>query len=461
LLHKPPRTLPTLGVRWSVLVAALPMIGCQQAHSDFPSVDQKRLSITLQRSACYGTCPDYKVVINGEGRVMFTTNTAPTDATAGVHREFSRSVGVVVGGTHYAKIEPAQVKALLDRARSAQFFALKSEYRAEMTDMPTYVVSINTGYGLKSVIDYGGINVGMPRAEKNLEDAIDEVAGTKRWTEGSAEVIPLLRKERVDFAGPIGAALMSAAAARDDVPVMAQLKQLGTPLHASAGFDPLSAAAGASALPAVRFLVAQGAATDNTSLGNAIESAVRANNNQVFRFLLAEGGDRLITKNVATRLLPAAAHNGNLEISSFLINAGADVRGPEDRRRYDDPPVFAAAQGDFTLDETGERLAVVALLLEHGANIHQCSLGCSSVLASVTDPMIARLLINAGADPNFKDSEGEPILFSISDEDVALELIRAGARLDAVRPADKMTLRGWAAYQKWPKVLALLSQHGR
>jgi len=327
--------------------------------------------------------------------------------------------------------------------------------------MPTYVVSINTGHGLKSVIDYGGLNVGMPRAEQDLENAIDEVAGTKRWIEGSAGVIPILQKERVDFAGPVGAALMSVAAARDDIPTMAQLKQLGAPLHASAGFDPLSAAAGASALPAVRFLVAQGAATDKTSLGNAIESAVRANNNQMFRSLLADGGDRLITKNVTTRLLPAAAHNGNLAISSFLIDAGADVRGPEDRRQYDDPPVFAAAQGDFTRDKTGERLAVVTLLLKHGASIHQCSLGCSSVLALVSNPMIARLLINAGADPNFKDSEGEPILFSIMDEDVALELIRAGARLDAVRPADKMTLRGWATYQKWPKVLALLSQHGR
>ena len=459
--REPLRMLPVLGVRWSLLVAALPLIGCQQARSDFPSVDQKKLSITLERSACYGACPDYKVVINGEGRVMFTTDTAPPDATAGVHRQFSSSVGVVVRGTHYAQIEPAQVTALLDQARSANFFALKSEYRAKMTDMPTYVVSINTGHGLKSVIDYGGLNIGMPRAVQDLENAIDEVAGTKRWIEGNAGVIPILQKERVDFAGPVGAALMSVAAARDDVPTMTRLKQLGTPLHASEGFDPLSAAAGASALSAVRFLVAHGAAIDKTSLGNAIESAVRANNNQMFRSLLADGGDRLITENVATRLLPAAAHNGNLAISSFLIDAGADVRGPEDRRQYDDPPVFAAAQGDFTRDKTGERLAVVALLLKHGASIHQCSLGCSSILALVSDPMIARLLINAGADPNFKDNEGEPILFSIMDEDVALELIRAGARLDAVHPADKMTLRGWATYQKWPKVLALLSQHGR
>jgi hypothetical protein len=330
-----------------------------------------------------------------------------------------------------------------------------------VTDSPTYIVTIDTGHRAKSVIDYVGLDVGMPRAEKDLEDAIDEVAGTRRWIEGGAGVIPLLWEERADFSGPVGAALMNAAAARNDVPAMTQLKGLGAPIGASAGFEPLSAAASANALAAARFLVAEGVASDKSSLRNALESAVRADSDQLFRFLLEAGGRALIEKDEATRLLPAAASNGNLAISTLLINAGADVRGPADRRQYDDPPIFAAAKGEFEPKKSTERLAVVVLLLQKGANIRQCSLACSSILAFVSDPMIASVLIKAGADPNFKDDEGEPILFSIYDEDVALELMRAGARLDAVRPADKMTLRGWATYQKWPKVLALLSRRGR
>lgn len=70
------------------------------------------------------------------------------------------------------------------------------------------------------------------------------------------------------------------------------------------------------------------------------------------------------------------------------------------------------------------------------------------------------MLLDAGADANFRDEDGEHILFNISDEDVALLLISRGANLRAVRPADGKTLRGWSNYQKWPKVLALLDQAG-
>jgi hypothetical protein len=83
-----------------------------------------------------------------------------------------------------------------------------------------------------------------------------------------------------------------------------------------------------------------------------------------------------------------------------------------------------------------------------------------SVFFGVGDPEIARVLLTAGADPNFKNNDGQPIIFGIYDEDVALVLLDAGADLKAVRPTDKMTLRGWATYQKWPRVLARLTKAG-
>jgi hypothetical protein len=440
----------------SILLASLLLYGCQSNQGDFPQVDPAKLRIELQRSACYGSCPDYKVTIDGNGSVTFTTATRPTDPVSGLHRKFSRSNGIVVGGTHHAQIDKRQVMALLERARALNFFGLKSEYRADITDSATHVVMIDTGHGAKLVTDYVGLSAGMPQGVKDLEDAIDEVAGTKRWIEGTPQVIPLLQNEKTDFAGPVGAALMSANAARDDVATMRRLRSLGAP----AGYDPLASAADANALPAARYLVSEGATNDKDSHRDAIQNAVRSDNYQMFRFLLGGGGSALLGKVEATRLLPAAAENGNLAISTFLISAGADMRGPQGRGTYYDPPIFRAARGGFEPETTNERFAIVALLLKHGANIHQCSLSCSSVLSLVSDPLVARQLIGAGADPNFMDEEGEHILFSIYYEDVALELIRAGARLNVVRPADKMTLRKWAVYQKWPRVLALLSQRG-
>jgi ankyrin repeat protein len=108
-----------------------------------------------------------------------------------------------------------------------------------------------------------------------------------------------------------------------------------------------------------------------------------------------------------------------------------------------------------------DRRAVVGQLLAAGANIEHCQDGhCDSVLWQVSDVGVARLLLDAGANPDFKDDEGEHILFNISDEDVALLLISRGADLSAVRPADGKTLRGWSEYKKWPKVLELLNQSG-
>jgi hypothetical protein len=83
-----------------------------------------------------------------------------------------------------------------------------------------------------------------------------------------------------------------------------------------------------------------------------------------------------------------------------------------------------------------------------------------SVFFQVSDPEIAKALLARGADPNFKDSDGEPVIFSIDNEDVAIVMIDAGLSLGSVRPADKMTLRGWSTYKEWPRVLAILDRAG-
>ena len=450
--------------RWAAvaLIAMATLSGCHPSTGKRVAVDPAT-RIILRRSACYGSCPDYKVIIDGLGRVTFTTETRPVDPVSGVHRSYAPSVGVLLPGTHHARIDPRAVQALMDRAAAANFFALKPEYRAGMTDAPTYAVTIATGKAAKTVTDYVGLEAGMPRAVKELEDAIDEAAGTKRWIDGTAAAIPALQAEKADFTGRDGAALMVAAARRNDVATMRRLQALGVPRTAREGYDPLVFAAGNKAFAAARFLIGQGAGRDRDSLVEAARAAVAANDAPMFRLLLDAGARTAIGQQDATKMLPAAAKNGNFEIAQFLLDAGADLRGPAERRRYDEPPIFDAAQGGSGEDDgfaLEQRRKLVALLLSRGANIHQCAMVCENVLAFVDDPVIARMLVRAGADPK-KNWDGEPLIFSIHDEEVALVLIEAGATLDAVRPGDKMTLRGWASYNKWPKVLALLKARGR
>ena len=448
--------------RAAALAAIAALTGCHPSPGKQAAVDPAT-RITLQRSACYGSCPDYKVTIDGLGRVTFTTDTRPVDAVSAVHRGYAESVGVLLPGTHHARIDPGEVRKLMERAAAADFFALKPVYRANMTDAPTYAVTIAAGKATKTVTDYVGLQAGMPRAVQELEDAIDEAAGTKRWIEGTAEAIPALQAEKADFKGRDGAALMVAAARRNDVATMRRLQALGAPLTARNGYDPLMFAAGSKAFAAARFLIGQGAARDKESLVDATHAAISANDVSMFRLLIDAGAQRLIGPREATRMLPDAAREGNLEIAQFLLGAGANLRGPAERRQYDEPPIFSAAQGGSEEDDgpaITQRRKLVTLLLSRGADIHQCAIVCENILSSVRDPEIARMLLRAGADPK-KDSNGEPLIFSTVYEGVALVLMEAGTPLDMARPGDGMTVRGWATYNKWPKVLALLKAQGR
>ena len=72
---------------------AAAMATCE-CHARSAPVEKDGVVITLERTACLGSCPNYKVTIQGDGRVQFTTDTAPANA----HRRMSRWNGVLVTG---------------------------------------------------------------------------------------------------------------------------------------------------------------------------------------------------------------------------------------------------------------------------------------------------------------------------------------------------------------------------
>lgn len=446
------------------LICLFLLASCQYLGARFPDVDRDKLEISLQRTACFGSCPDYKVTIAGDGGVVFeTTPNLDSDDVSMVHRAFSAESGVRVPGTHKTTIEAAAVDRLLEHFRKARFFTLRDEYRAEVTDNPTYIVSINTGNGSKTVIDYVGREAGMPNEVTALQDAIDEAAGTDRWIEGTADVIPLLQNEGANFSGTLGLELMDAAAERDDVVTLQRLRELGAPVFLKEGPNPLRSAIGKANDNAVRWLIANGAIAADDQWRSAIQQAVDSDNHSAFQGLYQRNRNSGIDREFATKLLSSAASNADPQILRIMLKLGADPNGI-DSQFPTDPPLFDAANGLLSNDDnhpTSDRRAVVRELLKAGADIEYCQNGyCDSVLWQVSDAGIAKMLLDAGADPDFRDDEGEHILFNISDEEVALLLLSHGADIRAVRPADGKTLRGWSEYQKWPKVLSLLDQAG-
>ncbi|MGN6773191.1 MAG: DUF6438 domain-containing protein [Rhizobiaceae bacterium] len=452
-------------VRPALLLCLFLLTSCQYIGASFPEVDRNKLKISLQRTACFGSCPDYKVTIAGNGRVVFeTTPNLDRDDVANVHRAFSTESGVRVPGTHRTTIEPNVIDQLLAQFEQARFFALRDEYRAEVTDNPTYVVTIDTGNGQKSVIDYVGKEAGMPESVTALQDAIDAAAGTDRWIEGTPQVIPLLQEEGAHFAGTLGLELMDAAAERNDVATMQRLKDLGAPVFMAEGPSPLRTAIYEGHNDAIKWLIANGGIENEAQWKSAMQQAVDSDNHTAFEALHQPPRSRRIDRAFATKLLSSAASNVDPQVVGEMLRLGANPNGDEGSRFPTDPPLFEAANGLMSNDDkhpAADRRAVVRQLLSAGASIEHCQNGyCDSVLWQVSDAGVARMLLDAGANPNFKDDEGEHILFNISDEDVALLLISRGADLKAIRPSDGKTLRGWSEYQKWPRVLEMLDRAG-
>lgn len=124
------------------------------------------LVITLERTPCFGFCPSYKLTAYGDGRLVY---------------EGYRFVGTE--GTAEARLEPEQLQALLDAFARAEYFALDDAYTdVRMTDMPSAITSLELGTRRKTVTHYHG-DPSAPEALTALEDAIDEITGSARWTE--------------------------------------------------------------------------------------------------------------------------------------------------------------------------------------------------------------------------------------------------------------------------------------
>jgi hypothetical protein len=136
-------------------------------HVPAPAVrPDSKISITLSRSMCYGRCPVYKVSVSTKGIV------------------FDGEAYVAAEGRHTDTVDPDAVRALAKKFVAADFYSMRDEYRASVTDNSTYTLSISIDGHKKQVVDYVGSWEGMPQAISELEDDVDALADTNRWIKG-------------------------------------------------------------------------------------------------------------------------------------------------------------------------------------------------------------------------------------------------------------------------------------
>ena len=180
----------------------------------FPAADPAHTAITLERGACFGDCPDYRVTVHGDGLVEFDTGDDHFKGTAAqVHLEYNGH-NVLLPGRHTVQRDPAAVARLIDKFRAAHFFGLRKEYFYGATDNSTQVLAVRVGETSKKVTDYIGTLAGMPQEVRDLEEAVDEVAGTARWVNGDAQTLDELDAAHFDYRSRAAAMLVAAAASK-------------------------------------------------------------------------------------------------------------------------------------------------------------------------------------------------------------------------------------------------------
>jgi hypothetical protein len=133
--------------------------------------DLKTLTIRLERSQCYGSCPAYALAIHGDGRV-----------------EYVGKQNVKVKESRTGRLDPAAVKELTSKFAEAKFLSLSEDDYSESkckcrrcTDMASAVVEISVGSVSHRVNHYYGCAC-PPKALFDLESAIDKAVNAEQWT---------------------------------------------------------------------------------------------------------------------------------------------------------------------------------------------------------------------------------------------------------------------------------------
>jgi hypothetical protein len=406
-----------------------------------PPINYSSLKISLTRSACLGSCPDYSVTIDGSGAVFFSTRSPALKGAPEAHRQFGPGGGVLLPGEHRARIDRPMLDTLIERFRAAHFFGLEGEYSTPITDGPTYALKFETGGRGWTVIDYIGKLAGMPPAVTELEEAVDAAAGTARWVTGDESSIAALRSEGFDFrsqrAAELAAYLALAGEAPDglivglveagvsaDRPIVFDSGEAATPLgetllvgeigrHRPALFDYLAKRGWLARVPRER--LAQAFAEGGGGCDPAVARALVAGG--VDPRVRIRGGDR----SGATALIPAVRPYGPCH--------GLDLR------------------------------PVIATLVALGVDINAVDDSGQTVLYGVEDPDLQEQLLAAGARADVRDRKGNSPAFSSWNDRIVLGLLDAGADPKG-RYDDGKSLREQARERDMPSVLAWLDAHG-
>jgi hypothetical protein len=134
---------------WALLLIGL-LPACsrtsQRSDSSISDADLSTVEITLERTECFGRCPNYSVTISGDGLVRYEGRT------------FVKEVG-----EREVAVAPSAVRKLLVRFQEVGFFDLKDRYIQPVTDVPAEYLTLRSAGRVKTIENsYAGPAMGNP-----------------------------------------------------------------------------------------------------------------------------------------------------------------------------------------------------------------------------------------------------------------------------------------------------------
>ena len=151
----------TVGVIAARLALAIGVAGCTGKGAD--AGPPRTVSITMERTPCYGSCPVYRIDLDGSGKVSYEG------------RGFVKE-----RGRREVTVPAAEVQALAKEIESAGYFTFRDHYPPNATDNPTVITSVSID-GKTKRIEHNLSARSAPAALEALYRRIDEVAGSRQW----------------------------------------------------------------------------------------------------------------------------------------------------------------------------------------------------------------------------------------------------------------------------------------
>jgi hypothetical protein len=381
--------------------------------------------------------------------------------------EFEGRGFVLLPGKHHDTISGEEIQKLVKAFRDSDFFSLIERDNLTVSDAVPTTTSIAIGDQRKSVTFY---TFRAPASLRRLEDSIASLSHSDQWVKGTAETVPgIIDEHRSPAETKEILSKTLPAAVYSTTAVVGDFLRAGADVDRtdSIGCTALMRAAERGVPDMVQLLLKAGAnpRTKDHYARTALTLGARSGNSNVVALLLPFGLVNARSRMGSTALMAAAAA-GNPDVVQTLLHAGARVN---DRDAWGVTALIAGSTGELDSISYGEwaywprpeipddvvhRDAVVRFLLEAGADPNARNKDGETALFSLEDDAVRELIAHK-IDLNVRNNDGETALIETVSEDIAKLLVVAGADVNARDSKGRTALMEAADRNYYAKIRAL------